>query len=184
MIPVIMAGGSGTRLWPLSRKAFPKQFLALSGDLTMLQQTAARLDGLSSIDPVVICNEDHRFLVAEQLRVAGKQGAIILEPAGRNTAPAIALAAMQVMKQVADGEQAPVMLVLAADHVIKDTEAFQKAAEKLLPEVKAGKFGTLGIVPTEAATGYGYIRAGETSDTGNKPVLQFVEKPDAETAQG
>lgn len=183
MIPVIMAGGSGTRLWPLSRKAFPKQFLKLCGDSTMLQQTAARLDGLSTVDPMVICNEDHRFLVAEQLRAAGKQGSIILEPAGRNTAPAIALAAMQVMKKVDTGEEAPVLLILAADHVIRDAEAFQDAVNKLLPDVKTGRFGTLGIVPTEPATGYGYIQAGEFKGGSNQSVQQFVEKPDVETAR-
>ena len=184
MIPVIMAGGSGTRLWPLSRKAYPKQFLKLHGDLTMLQQTAARLDGLSNIDPVVICNEDHRFLVAEQMSDSGRKASIILEPVGRNTAPAIALAAMRVMNQVTDGDKAPVLLILAADHVIQNTASFQQAAEKLLPEVKAGKFGTLGIVPNEPATGYGYIQAGEASVSSSQPVRQFVEKPDAETAQG
>ncbi|MDP2548515.1 mannose-1-phosphate guanylyltransferase/mannose-6-phosphate isomerase [Oceanobacter sp. 4_MG-2023] len=183
MIPVIMAGGSGTRLWPLSRTAYPKQFLKLSGQLTMLQQTAARLDGLSNQDPVVICNEAHRFLVAEQMLLGGKKTSIILEPVGRNTAPAIALAALQVLKNLPDGEDAPVLLILAADHVIQDIEAFQSAAEQLLPAVKAGQFGTLGIVPTEAATGYGYIQAGAEVDGGCLAVQQFVEKPDAATAQ-
>jgi mannose-1-phosphate guanylyltransferase len=188
LIPVIMAGGSGTRLWPLSRTAFPKQFLSLGYDETMLQQTVARLDGLSSVSglndaaPIIITNEDHRFLVAEQLRQMNRDASILLEPVGRNTAPAIALAAFQAMKDNTSGE-APVLLVLAADHVIKDTAAFQKAAAALLPAVQAGKFGTLGIVPTEAATGYGYIKAGSES-AGLFAVEQFVEKPDAETAQG
>tara|TARA_B110000211_G_scaffold48090_1_gene52047 strand:+ start:10618 stop:12123 length:1506 start_codon:yes stop_codon:yes gene_type:complete len=188
MIPVIMAGGSGTRLWPLSRTAFPKQFLSLGYDQTMLQQTVARLDGLSNVSglndaaPIIITNEDHRFLVAEQLRQMNRDASILLEPVGRNTAPAIALAAFQAMKDNTSGE-APVLLVLAADHVIKDTAAFQKAAAALLPAVQAGKFGTLGIVPTEAATGYGYIKAG-TESAGLFAVEQFVEKPDAETAQG
>jgi mannose-1-phosphate guanylyltransferase len=187
LIPVIMAGGSGTRLWPLSRTAFPKQFLSLGYDKTMLQQTVARLDGLSGLNglndaaPIVITNEEHRFLVAEQLRQMNVQGSILLEPVGRNTAPAIALAAFQALKDNTSGE-APVLLVLAADHVIKDTAAFQKAAAALLPEVQAGKFGTLGIVPTEAATGYGYIKAGAES-AGLYAVEQFVEKPDAATAQ-
>jgi mannose-1-phosphate guanylyltransferase len=136
MIPVIMAGGSGTRLWPLSRTAFPKQFLALDGQLTMLQQTAARLDGLSDQQPIVICNEDHRFLVAEQLLQHGKQATILLEPVGRNTAPAIALAALQALAQAKEAE-VPVLLVLAADHVIRDVAAFQQAACQLLPAVKA-----------------------------------------------
>ena len=181
MIPVIMAGGSGTRLWPLSRTAFPKQFLALDGQLTMLQQTAARLDGLSAQQPIVICNEDHRFLVADQLLQHGKQATILLEPVGRNTAPAIALAALQALAQ-AKGAEAPVLLVLAADHVIRDIAAFQQAASQLLPAVKAGKVGTLGIVPTEPATGYGYIRAGVAVESGFA-VEQFVEKPNLATAQ-
>jgi mannose-1-phosphate guanylyltransferase len=181
MIPVIMAGGSGTRLWPLSRTAFPKQFLALDGQLTMLQQTAARLDGLSDQQPIVICNEDHRFLVAEQLLQHGKQATILLEPVGRNTAPAIALAALQALAQAKEAE-VPVLLVLAADHVIRDVAAFQQAACQLLPAVKAGKVGTLGIVPTEPATGYGYIRAGVVVESGFA-VEQFVEKPNLSTAE-
>jgi mannose-1-phosphate guanylyltransferase len=194
IIPVIMAGGSGTRLWPLSRTAFPKQFLSLGYDMTMLQQTVARLNGLSDVAPIVISNEEHRFLVAEQLRQMNTQGRIMLEPVGRNTAPAIALAAFQALRDSGAGDvdsrlrgndeknEAPVLLVLAADHVIKDTAAFQKAAAALLPEVQTGKFGTLGIVPTEAATGYGYIKAGNES-AGLYAVEQFVEKPDAATAQ-
>jgi mannose-1-phosphate guanylyltransferase len=181
MIPVIMAGGSGTRLWPLSRTAFPKQFLALDGQLTMLQQTAARLDGLSDQTPIVICNEDHRFLVADQLLQHGKKTTILLEPVGRNTAPAIALAALQALAQNTSAE-APVLLVLAADHVIRDVVAFQQAASQLLPAVKAGKVGTLGIVPAEPATGYGYIRAGFAVESGFV-VEQFVEKPNLATAQ-
>ncbi len=183
MIPVIMAGGSGTRLWPLSRTAFPKQFLSLGYDETMLQQTVSRLEGLNTTDPIIITNENHRFLVAEQLRQMGQNASILLEPVGRNTAPAIALAAFQALgDNKNDPGEAPVLLVLAADHVIKDTAAFQAAVKKLEPEVREGKFGTLGIVPTEPATGYGYIKAGaETS--GLFTVEQFVEKPDAETAQ-
>ena len=180
MIPVIMAGGSGTRLWPLSRTAFPKQFLSLGYDQTMLQQTVARLDGLSDAAPMIITNENHRFLVAEQLRQMGRDGSILLEPVGRNTAPAIALAAFEAIRQ--QSEDAPVLLVLAADHVIQDTAAFQKAVRALEPAVREGKFGTLGIVPTEPATGYGYIKAGAES-SGLFAVEQFVEKPDADTAQ-
>jgi len=180
MIPVIMAGGSGTRLWPLSRTAFPKQFLSLGYDQTMLQQTVARLDGLSDAAPMIITNENHRFLVAEQLRQMGRDGSILLEPVGRNTAPAIALAAFEAIRQ--QSEDAPVLLVLAADHVIQDTAAFQKAVRALEPAVREGKFGTLGIVPTEPATGYGYIKAGAES-SGLFAVEEFVEKPDADTAQ-
>lgn len=183
MIPVIMAGGSGTRLWPLSRTAFPKQFLSLGYDETMLQQTVSRLEGLNTTAPIIITNENHRFLVAEQLRQMGQSASILLEPVGRNTAPAIALAAFQALgDNKNDPGEAPVLLVLAADHVIKDTAAFQAAVNKLEPAVRDGKFGTLGIVPTEPATGFGYIKAGaETS--GLFTVEQFVEKPDAQTAQ-
>jgi mannose-1-phosphate guanylyltransferase len=183
MIPVIMAGGSGTRLWPLSRTAFPKQFLSLGYDETMLQQTVSRLDGLNTTDPIIITNENHRFLVAEQLRQMGQSASILLEPVGRNTAPAIALAAFQALGgSNSSHSEAPVLLVLAADHVIQDTAAFQAAVKKLEPAVRDGKFGTLGIVPTEPATGYGYIKSGsETS--GLFSVEQFVEKPDADTAQ-
>jgi mannose-1-phosphate guanylyltransferase len=176
IIPVIMAGGSGTRLWPLSRTAFPKQFIALTSNLTMLQETAARLNGLSNAAPMVICNEEHRFLVAEQLRQQNLHPSILLEPVGRNTAPAIALAAIKAVADAKDSDEQPVLLVLAADHVIEDIEAFQQCVKTLLPQVQAGKFGTLGIVPTEPATGYGYIKATDGC------VSEFVEKPDAETA--
>jgi mannose-1-phosphate guanylyltransferase len=191
IIPVIMAGGSGTRLWPLSRKAFPKQFIALTSSLTMLQETATRLNGLCSVGerpaaPVVICNEEHRFLVAEQMRQQNLQPSILLEPVGRNTAPAIALAAIKAVEDAKSAgansfKEAPVLLVLAADHVIEDIEAFQQCVKTLLPEVQAGKFGTLGIVPTEAATGYGYIKSADSSKATNV-VTEFVEKPDSETA--
>jgi mannose-1-phosphate guanylyltransferase len=172
IVPVIMAGGSGTRLWPLSRTTFPKQFIALTSTLTMLQETAARLNGLSNASPMVICNEEHRFLVAEQMRQQNLQPSILLEPVGRNTAPAIALAAIKAI----EADKEAVLLVLAADHVIEDVEAFQRCVKSLLPAVQTGKFGTLGIVPTEAATGYGYIKAADGC------VSEFVEKPDAETA--
>jgi mannose-1-phosphate guanylyltransferase len=184
IIPVIMAGGSGTRLWPLSRTAFPKQFIALTSSLTMLQETAARINGLSGAVPMVICNEEHRFLVAEQMRRQNLQPSILLEPVGRNTAPAIALAAIKVLDDAKtsslNATEAPVLLVLAADHVIDDVDAFQQCVVSLLPEVQAGKFGTLGIVPTEAAIGYGYIKAEGTCPI--KTVNEFVEKPDAEAA--
>lgn len=174
--PVIMAGGSGTRLWPLSRTAFPKQFIALTSNLSMLQETASRINGLSKTQPMVICNEEHRFLAAEQMRQQELNPSILLEPVGRNTAPAIALAAIKALE--ADKES--VLLVLAADHVIENIEAFQQCVKALLPEVQAGKFGTLGIVPSEAATGYGYIKPGQGEVT--KMVCEFVEKPDADTA--
>ena len=178
--PVIMAGGSGTRLWPLSRTAFPKQFIALTSKLSMLQETAARLSGLTgATKPMVICNEEHRFLVAEQMRQQQLQPSILLEPVGRHTAPAIALDALAAMKT---NKQA-VLLVLAADHVIEDVPAFQQCVKILLPQVQAGKFGTLGIVPNEAATGYGYIKPQAGSASSDvQTVCEFVEKPNAETA--
>lgn len=184
MIPVIMAGGSGTRLWPLSRTAYPKQFLALNSHLTLLQETVHRVQGLPvSQQPIVICNEEHRFLVAEQLRQQSVQANILLEPVGRNTAPAIALAALKAMQDASE-EQPPVLLVLAADHVIREANAFQQAVLRLLPQVQAGCFGTLGIVPNEAATGYGYIRMGDALSGELRQVQEFVEKPDVVTAQG
>lgn len=187
ILPVIMAGGSGSRLWPLSRALFPKQFLQLNGSGTMLQNTLARLEGLECAAPVLICNEDHRFIAAEQLRQMGALNHnIILEPAGRNTAPAIALAAFTAMAQGAD----PVMLVLAADHIMQQPEAFRDAVNRALPFAESGKLVTFGIVPTGPETGYGYIergaeecsREGATGSAGFK-VARFVEKPDTATAQ-
>ncbi|MDB9758773.1 mannose-1-phosphate guanylyltransferase/mannose-6-phosphate isomerase [Gammaproteobacteria bacterium] len=175
--PVIMAGGSGTRLWPLSRAAHPKQFLALNGDRTMLQQTVERLSDLPISELITICNEQHRFLVAEQLREINVPGKIILEPVGKNTAPAIALAALL------ERENDPLLLVLAADHVVADQAAFTEAVLKAVPLAEAGKLVTFGIVPTEPHTGYGYIRAGDAID-GAYSVDSFKEKPDAETAAG
>lgn len=181
LIPVIMAGGSGSRLWPLSRELYPKQFLQLDGATTMLQATVNRLQLLGSLSPLVICNEDHRFLVAEQLRSLGKLAQnIILEPAGRNTAPAIALAALTSLQTAGEGED-PLLLVLAADHVIRDESAFTASVEQAIPLAEAGKLVTFGIVPTHAETGYGYIRRG-TGLGDAFTVAQFVEKPDAQTA--
>ena len=175
IIPVIMAGGAGTRLWPLSRAGHPKQFLALQGDKTMLQQTAERLSGLPTLESITICNEEHRFFVAEQLREIDALGKIILEPVGRNTAPAIALAAL--LEKEAD----PLLLVLAADHTIAEQDAFTDAVMKAVPLATAGKLVTFGVVPSEPHTGYGYIEAGEPAD-GAYSVASFKEKPDAETA--
>ena len=170
-----MAGGSGTRLWPLSRVGYPKQFLALHGDKTMLQQTAERLSRLPTSEPITICNEEHRFFVAEQLREIRSLGKIILEPVGRNTAPAIALAAL------IEKEDDPLLLVLAADHVIADQDAFTDAVMKAVPLAEAGKLVTFGIVPSEPHTGYGYIEAGEPIK-GAYSVASFKEKPDSATA--
>jgi mannose-1-phosphate guanylyltransferase len=193
LIPVILSGGSGTRLWPLSREHSPKQFLSLAGDRSLFQQALERASMISDSLPIIVCNEEHRFMAAEQLRQAGQRATILLEPIGRNTAPAIALAAFQALvdsrlrgNDKASGNdkesEAPILLVLAADHVIKDIIALQAAVKTLEPAVREGKFGTLGVVPTEPATGYGYIKAG-TETSGLYTVEQFVEKPDAETAQ-
>jgi mannose-1-phosphate guanylyltransferase len=182
IIPVILAGGNGTRLWPLSRTAFPKQFLPLTSKLSMLQETAARINGLTNVAPIVICNEEHRFLVAEQMRKQEIKASILLEPVGRNTAPAIALAALRAINDSSYGEF-PVLLVLAADHCIEDVPGFHDSIRTLLPEVEMGKFGTLGIVPTGAKTGYGYIKPVDNECLeGFSVVDRFVEKPDAETA--
>ena len=182
IIPVIMAGGSGSRLWPLSRTLYPKQFLPLTGENTMLQETITRLSGLDITTPLVICNEEHRFIVAEQLRSIEKTGSIILEPVGRNTAPAIALAAEVISANNPENE--PLMLVLAADHVIQDKKAFIESVNAAMPLAESGKLVTFGIVPTEAHTGYGYIKRGSSvaSNAGFK-VEAFVEKPDKQTAE-
>lgn len=180
-LPVIMAGGSGTRLWPLSRQLNPKQFLPLvDPDLTMLQATIQRLDGLEHATPRLICNENHRFLAAEQMRQLGLEEAnIILEPVGRNTAPAIALAALQVLSEQAD----PIMLVLAADHLIQDVNAFHQSIAKALVLAESGKLVTFAITPTHPETGYGYLQMGEPVGEGGFEVSRFVEKPDLATAQ-
>ena len=181
IVPVILSGGSGTRLWPQSRELYPKQFLPLAEERTMLQATVGRLAGLPEVAaPLVVCNEHHRFLVAEQLRATGPASAILLEPVGRNTAPAVAVAALQALNDNTD----PILLVLAADHVIRDEEAFRSAVLTALPFAQAGQMVTFGIVPTAAETGYGYIRAERDEGAAAVfPVAQFVEKPDLETAR-
>lgn len=181
LLPVIMAGGTGSRLWPMSRELHPKQFLRLHSIHSMLQETLKRLDGVGVSEPVVICNEDHRFMVAEQLRqIDMLSHNIILEPVGRNTAPAIALAALNAIAQDND----PIMLVLAADHIINDVEAFHRAIDLALPHAAAKSLVTFGIVPTGPETGYGYIQRGECKNGSvAAPVQRFVEKPDSETAQ-
>jgi len=203
-----MAGGSGTRLWPLSRTNYPKQFLNLCGEQSMLQQTVARLGGLSHTPSMLICNEAHRFIAAEQMRQLDEgHSGIFLEPVGRNTAPAIALAAIKateakevvsresVVVSQKDQEQDPVMLVLAADHVIEDVEAFQASIEQAHVLAESGKMVTFGVVATGPETGYGYVRRGapvesrkskvesEKSDSIAYEVSEFVEKPNLETAQ-
>lgn len=178
ILPVIMAGGSGTRLWPMSRQMYPKQFLNIIGKNTMLQDTVKRLTDLNAHKPYIICNNEHRFLVAEQLREFGG-GEIILEPQGRNTAPAIALAAIQAVQRGSD----PLLLVLAADHVIQNTTAFIDAVNKAENLAQQGKLVTFGIVATSPETGYGYIHRGEPQDTNSFFVKQFVEKPCQQKAE-
>jgi len=180
ILPIIMAGGSGSRLWPLSRQMFPKQFLTLHGESSMLQATAERLSGFEHAPAIVICNEEHRFSVAEQFRLNNiPNSGIILEPVGRNTAPAIALAALQATKNGKD----PLLLVLAADHVIKDESAFVNAVKQAQLHAQAGKLVTFGIVPTAPETGYGYIKRGEKQKCSGFSVAEFVEKPDQVTAE-
>ena len=181
--PVILSGGSGTRLWPLSREQYPKQLLPLVGAETMLQATALRaLEGrhYSVINtPVVVCNEEYRFVTAEQLRSVGKASEhIILEPVGRNTAPAVTLAALLASQSEVD----PVLLVMPADHVITDLEAFQQAVQQAVVHAAAGAMVTFGIVADRPETGYGYIQRGKAVD-GAHTIARFVEKPNAETAQ-
>ncbi|MCK2149774.1 mannose-1-phosphate guanylyltransferase/mannose-6-phosphate isomerase [Marinobacter alexandrii] len=180
--PVIMAGGTGSRLWPLSRQLNPKQFLKLTDSpLSMLQSTVARLEGLKAEKPLLICNEEHRFLAAEQMRQSGHDDVqIILEPCGRNTAPAIALAAIQLCENA--GSDNPLMLVLAADHLIQNTEAFQQGVAKAIPLAEQGKLVTFGIVPSHPETGYGYIHRGTELASDCYSVDKFVEKPDLDTA--
>lgn len=180
LLPIVMAGGSGSRLWPLSRSLYPKQFISLASDKTMLQETLARLRGMDHQAPVVICNEEHRFIVAEQLRQGNAHhSGIILEPVGRNTAPAIALAALHATQ---NGED-PLMLVLAADHIIQNDMAFTKAVEKAISPAENGKLVTFGIVPTSPETGYGYIKQGDAVSDSVYQVAQFVEKPNLPTAE-
>lgn len=178
MKPVILAGGTGSRLWPKSRAALPKQFLALTSDKTMIQETVMRLAGVDALPPSIICNEEHRFLVAEQMRQINIDNSdILLEPVGRNTAPAIALAALHA---TANGED-PTLLVLAADHLIQDSATFQAQIKQAQILAEQGKLVTFGIVPTQPHTGYGYIKAGAAIGNGFE-VSQFVEKPDMDTA--
>lgn len=183
ILPVIMAGGTGSRLWPMSRELFPKQFLKLHGERSMLQETIQRLNGLDVADPIVICNKDHRFIVAEQLLEIDKLSQnIILEPIGRNTAPAIALAALTA---IAKGQD-PILLVLAADHIINDVPAFHRAIKSAELYAKEHYLTTFGVLPSHPETGYGYIQRGDELNIDADlaySVKRFVEKPDLTTAR-
>ena len=188
--PVILSGGSGSRLWPLSRPQQPKQFLGLGADTSLLQQTVARVTGNAFASPIVIANADHRFLVAEQLRSAGVNGAsVVLEPSGRNTAPAVAVAAM-VAQGAAAGIDAkasadPLVLLLPSDHIVKNPDAFVASVMIAAEAAKDGKIVTFGITPDRPHTGYGYIKRGPSLPTvaGGYSVDQFVEKPNFPTAE-
>ena len=178
--PVLLSGGSGTRLWPLSREGYPKQFLPLVGDETMLQATWRRVADIAGAAPIVVANEDHRFLVAEQLRQVGApKPDILLEPMGRNTAPAIGLAALQAMHAGGD----PLLLVLPSDHVVANAEAFRDAVREAAAAAEAGALVTFGILPSAPETGFGYIEAEHAGSDGVRKVRRFVEKPDGATAQ-
>ncbi|WP_341927060.1 mannose-1-phosphate guanylyltransferase/mannose-6-phosphate isomerase [Stenotrophomonas geniculata] len=178
IVPVILSGGSGTRLWPLSREAYPKQFLPLVGDDTMLQATWKRVASIAGAAPIVVANQEHRFMAAEQLRECKVlPQALILEPVGRNTAPAIAIAALQAL---AAGDDA-LLLVLPSDHVVRNEAAFHAAVKQAAIAAEAGKLVTFGIVPTAPETGYGYIKA--AAGEGVRAVDRFVEKPDLATAE-
>ena len=187
IIPVILSGGSGTRLWPLSRESYPKQFLALDSrtNKTLLQKTYERLLGLEGLEnPILICNENHRFIVAEQFReINTDPQAIILEPVGRNTAPAIAVAALQAISLGKD----PLLLILAADHLIENIIEFQRVIQSAKVYAEQGRLVTFGIVPTCAETGYGYIEAKELNDDEDQidglEINKFIEKPNQEIAE-
>ena len=182
IIPVILSGGSGTRLWPMSRQLRPKQFLPMVDELTLFQNTLQRLQGIPKLeDALIVCNEEHRFMVAEQLRTLNlKHQGILLEPIGRNTAPAIALAALYLSQQ---GKADALMLVLPADHVIQDKMALEQAIQAAAQAANDGYLATFGIVPQRAETGYGYIQQGAAiAGLTAKRVAAFVEKPDATTA--
>ncbi|NUS37978.1 MAG: mannose-1-phosphate guanylyltransferase/mannose-6-phosphate isomerase [Lysobacter sp.] len=177
--PVLLSGGSGTRLWPLSREMYPKQFLPLAGEDTMLQATWQRVAPIAGAAPIVVANEEHRFLVAEQLRQVGAPTpAIVLEPIGRNTAPAIAAAALQA---TAGGDD-PLLVVLPSDHVVRDADAFRAAVGEAMEAAEQGALVTFGIHPTGPETGFGYIQS--TAGEGVRKVLRFVEKPGEQTARG
>ncbi len=181
--PVVLSGGSGTRLWPLSREKYPKQLLPLIGEDSLLQATVRRVEGIAGAElaaPMIVCNEEYRFVIAEQMRLMDKNGPIVLEPVGRNTAPALTLAALAAIRDGAD----PILLVMPADHVILDTPAFQAAVYQGALLADEGTVVTFGITPDAPETGYGYIQTGAALGKGDAcTIARFVEKPDLATAQ-
>ena len=186
IIPVILCGGSGTRLWPLSRKSFPKQFLSFDAEEnnSLIQNTYKRLSNIKNIkSPIIICNEEHRFIVAEQMKeINVKPHSILLEPFGRNTAPAITLAALESLNKDSD----PIILVLSSDHIIDNVEIFERVVEKAIKYSLEDKLVTFGVIPTSPETGYGYIKADSPFDNSRiegKRIDQFLEKPNYETAK-
>ncbi len=187
LIPVVLSGGSGTRLWPLSREKYPKQLLPLTGEDSLLQATVRRMDGLANVEvgaPLIVCNEEYRFVIAEQLRLMGKRGTIVLEPAGRNTAPALTLAALAAEQEKSD----PVLLVMPADHVIVDVQKFQEVVSSGIGFAAQGMIVTFGVIPESPETGYGYIQAGqpvppESSKDHAYRIVRFAEKPDVASAK-
>ncbi|MEM0954807.1 MAG: mannose-1-phosphate guanylyltransferase/mannose-6-phosphate isomerase [Pseudomonadota bacterium] len=179
LVPILLAGGVGSRLWPVSREAYPKQFLPLASENSMLVDTLKRLTGIEVESPIVICNDEHRFIVAEQLRdLEAADANIVLEPFGRNTAPAVAAAALLALRKSPEA----VLLVLPADHLIADTRAFIDAVTHARIQAQDGKLVTFGVVPSRAEIGYGYIRRGDALDSNSFTIGEFVEKPDADTA--
>ena len=185
IIPVILCGGSGTRLWPLSRQSFPKQFLSLTSNnkASLLQKTIDRISNLKNISsPILVCNEEHRFLVAEQMREVNiKNFSILLEPSGRNTAPAIAISALKALEKNDD----PILLILSSDHEILNREKFINTINEGINYVEKEKLVTFGIVPTSPETGYGYIKAAKpfTDNLKGLDIIEFLEKPDLEKAK-
>lgn len=180
IIPIILSGGAGTRLWPLSWGDHPKQFLSLISDKTMIQETLLRLDGLETGNPIISCGEGHRFLVAQQIgEITNKKPVILLEPMAKNTAPAIAAACCAAMKQDKDA----VVVVLPSDHIIADVKAFQNAVKTAAVNAEKGYLVTFGIVPTFPSTGYGYVKAAGSETDGAYTLEKFVEKPCLEKAQ-
>jgi mannose-1-phosphate guanylyltransferase/mannose-6-phosphate isomerase len=187
LIPVVLSGGSGTRLWPLSRAKYPKQLLPLTGEDSLLQATVRRMDGLANVEvgsPLIVCNEEYRFVIAEQLRLMGKKGTIVLEPAGRNTAPALTLAALAAEQEKSD----PILLVMPADHVIVDVQKFQEVVSSGIGFAAQGAIVTFGVTPESPETGYGYIQAGEPVSPESPEdhayrIVRFAEKPDIASAK-